>query len=115
MRLHHSPELGMARTKAMAGFSLKEFAQPPCRRLPWHEHRDASICFVVSGGYAERMRARDHECPPHPRVFKPAGERPADGFGREGAAGLFMEVGPGRRGTRQPVSPITARPSLVQN
>jgi AraC family transcriptional regulator len=115
MRLHHSPELGMARTKAMGGFSLKEFAQPPYRRLPWHEHRDASICFVVSGTYAERMRARDHECPPHAMVFKPAGERHADDFGRDGGRCLLMEVGPERLRTLEPVSDITARPKLVRN
>jgi AraC family transcriptional regulator len=115
MRLQHSPELGMARIKAMAGFSLKEFAQPPYRRLPWHEHRDASICFVVSGAYAERMRAQDHECPPHSMVFKPAGERHADEFGREGGTCLLMEVGPERLRTLEPVSAITARHSLVQD
>jgi len=115
MHLHHSPELGMARTTAMGGFCLKEFAQPPYRRLPWHEHRDASICFVVSGAYAERMRARDHECPPHSMVFKPAGERHADEFGREGGTCLLIEVGPERLRTLEPVSDITARPSLVRN
>jgi AraC family transcriptional regulator len=109
------PELGMARTKTMGGFCLKEFAQPPYRRLPWHEHRDASICFVVSGAYAERMRAQDHECPPHSMVFKPAGERHADEFGREGGTCLLIEVGPERLRTLEPVSDITARPSLVRN
>jgi hypothetical protein len=108
MHLHHSPELGMARTKAMGGFCLKEFAQPPYRRLPWHEHHDASICFVVSGAYAERMRAQDHECPPHSMVFKPAGERHADEFGREGGTCLLIEVGPERLRTLEPVSGVTA-------
>jgi len=115
MRLHHSPELGLARTKAMAGFCLKEFAQPPYRRLPWHEHREASICFVVSGAYAERMRARDHECPPHSMVFKPAGERHADKFGPEGGTCLLIEVVPERLRTLEPVSDVAARPSLVRN
>jgi AraC family transcriptional regulator len=115
MQLHPSPELGMARTKVMGGFCLKEFAQPPYRRLPWHEHRDASICFVVSGAYAERMRAQDHACPPHSMVFKPAGERHADEFGREGGTCLLIEVGPERLRTLEPVSDITARPSLVRN
>lgn len=115
MPLHRSTELGMARTKAMGGFCLKEFAQPPYRRLPWHEHRDASICFVVSGTYAERMRARNHECPPHSMVFKPAAERHADEFGREGGTCLLIEVGPDRLRTLEPVSDITARPSLVRN
>jgi AraC family transcriptional regulator len=110
-----STRLGMARTKAMGGFGLTEFAQPPYRRLPWHEHRDASICFVVSGAYAERMRARDQECPPHSMVFKPAGERHADEFGREGGTCLLIEVGAERLRTLEPVSDITARPGLVRN
>ena len=99
----------------MGGFRLTEFAQPPYRRLPWHEHRDASICFVVSGAYAERMRARDQECPPHSMVFKPAGERHADEFGREGGTCLLIEVGTERLRTLEPVSDITARPGLVRN
>ncbi len=115
MHHHHSTELGMARTKAMGGFRLKEFAQPPYRRLPWHEHRDASICFVVSGAYAERMRAQDHECPPHSMVFKPAAERHADEFGREGATCLLIEIGPERLRSLEPVSDVTARPGLVRN
>ena len=99
----------------MGDFRLTEFAQPPYRRLPWHEHRDASICFVVSGAYAERMRARDQECPPHSMVFKPAGERHADEFGREGGTCLLIEVGAERLRTLEPVSDITARPGLVRN
>ena len=99
----------------MGGFRLTEFAQPPYRRLPWHEHRDASICFVVSGAYAEQMRAREQECPPHSMVFKPAGERHADEFGREGGTCLLIEVGAERLKTLEPVSDITARPGLLRN
>ena len=99
----------------MGGFHLQEFAQPPYHRLPWHEHRNASICFVVSGAYAERMRAHDHECPPHSMVFKPAAERHADEFGREGATSLLIEIGPERLRTLDSVSDITARPSLARS
>jgi quercetin dioxygenase-like cupin family protein len=58
----HSPriaELGQARARTMGGFHLTEFAQPPHRRLPWHEHHATSICFVVSGSYAERLRGAE--------------------------------------------------------
>ena len=99
----------------MGGFRLTEFAQPPYRRLPWHEHRDASICFVVSGAYAERMRAREQECPRHSMVFKPAGERHADEFGREGGVCLLIEVGAERSRTLERVSDVTATPGLVRN
>ncbi len=100
MNPHDTAELGMARTKAMSGFYLKEFAQPPHRRLPWHEHHDASICFVVSGSYAERMRGEDR--------FKPAAERHADEFGREGGTCLLIEIAPNRLETIEPFSDITS-------
>lgn len=55
--MHPPPaELGLARTRTMGGLRLTEFAQPPHRRLPWHEHHATSLCFVVSGSYAERLR-----------------------------------------------------------
>jgi len=115
MGARHSAELGMARTKAMGGFRLTEFAHPPHRRLPWHEHHDASICFVVAGSYAERTLREDRECPPQSVVFKPAAERHADQFGRDGGTCLLIEIGAARLQTIEPFSDITARPGLVRN
>jgi AraC family transcriptional regulator len=115
MRPHHATEMGMARSRAMGGFHLKEFAQPPHRRLPWHEHRDASICFVVRGSYAERMRGQDRACPPHSMVFKPPAERHADQFGREGGTCLLIEIGDDRLGTIEPFSDVTARPGVFRS
>jgi len=114
MPSRESAELGMARTKAMGGFRLTEFAHPPNRRLPWHEHHDASVCFVVSGSYAERTLRQDRECPPQSVVFKPAAERHADQFGRDGGTCLLIEIGAARLETLAPVADITARPSLVR-
>ena len=115
MRHHPTADLGMARTRVMGGFQLKEFSQPPHRRLPWHEHRDASICFVVAGSYAERMRGQDRECAPHAMIFKPPGERHADQFGREGGTCLLIEIGPERLETLAPVSDVTARPGVARS
>jgi AraC family transcriptional regulator len=115
MRHHPAADLGMARTRVMGGFRLKEFSQPPHRRLPWHEHRDASICFVVAGSYAERMRGQDRECAPHAMIFKPPGERHADRFGREGGTCLLIEIGPERLETLAPVSDVTARPGVARS
>jgi AraC family transcriptional regulator len=105
----------MARTKALGGFRLTEFAQPPHRRLPWHEHRDASICFVVAGSYAERTLRQQRECPPRSVVFKPAAERHADHFGRDGGTCLLIEIGAARLETIEPFSDITTRPGLVRS
>ena len=111
----HAGDSGMTRAKEMGGFRLTEFAQPPHRRLPWHEHRDASICFVVAGSYAERTRHHDRECSPRSMVFKPAGERHTDQFGRDGGTCLLIEVGAARLEAIELYSDITAQPRLIQN
>lgn len=108
-------ELGITRGKTITGFSIKEFTQPPYRRLPWHEHRDASVCFVVSGSYSERVGGQDRECPPHSMVFKPPAERHADQFGRHGGKCLLIEITPARLESIEPFSRITAQPGLVRN
>ena len=115
IRSDQTAELGMARTRVLGGFRLKEFAQRPHRRLPWHEHRDASICFVVAGSYAERMRGQDRECASHSVVFKPPGERHADQFGPDGGTCLLIEIGPERLASLAPVSDVTARPGVVRS
>lgn len=113
--MHPPPaELGLARTRAMGGFRLTEFAQPPHRRLPWHEHHATSICFVVSGSYAERLRDGERECPPQSVMFKPAAERHADQFGRDGGTCLLIEITPDRLGTIAPYSDVTSRPGLFR-
>jgi len=83
----------MTGRKRIAGFSLKEFSQPPNCRLPWHEHAHASICFVVSGFYTERARGREQECQSQSMVFKPAAEPHADVFGADNRAGTRALVG----------------------
>jgi AraC family transcriptional regulator len=108
-------ELGIFGSRAIPGFSIKDFRQPPHRRLPWHEHTHASICFVVSGSYAEHVRGRVEECPPRSMIFKPAAERHADIFGRSGARCVLVEVLPGRLETSEPFSELTAKPGMVRS
>jgi AraC family transcriptional regulator len=114
MHQPHTAELGMVRTRAIGGFRLTEFAQPPHRRLPWHEHHAASICFVVAGSYAERLRSVARECPPQSVMFKPAAERHADEFGSDGGTCLLIEIAPGRLETIEPYADITTRPGLFR-
>jgi AraC family transcriptional regulator len=108
-------ELGITRKKTITGFSIKEFSQPPYRRLPGHEHRDASICFVVAGSYTERVGGLERECTPHSMVFKPAVERHEDQFGRFGGKCLLIEVNPDRLDSLGPSCRIIAKPSLVRS
>ena len=115
MTPHHTAQLGLARTRSMGGFRLTEFAQPPHRHLPWHEHHAASLCFVAAGSYAERLRSAEQECPPQSMVFKPAGERHADVFGRDGGTCLLMEITPARLATIEPYAAVTGRPGLFRS
>jgi AraC family transcriptional regulator len=110
-----SAEPGIVASRTIPGFSIKDFRQPPHQRLPWHEHTHASICFVVSGSYAEQVRGRVEECAPRSMMFKPAGERHADVFGRSGARCLLMEVLPGRLETSEPFSELMATPGLARS
>jgi AraC family transcriptional regulator len=108
-------EPGITSRRTITGFSLKAFSQPPDCRLPRHEHEHASVCFVVSGFYAERARGREHECAPHSMVFKPAAEPHADVFGRAGGRCLLIEILPGRLESIEQCSNVTAAPRLARS
>jgi AraC family transcriptional regulator len=108
-------ELGLAKQTAAAGISVKEFRQQPHRRLPWHDHEHASICFVVSGSYTEHVGAHEWECPAHTVVTKPAGERHADRFGSLGSTCLLVEIRAERLAAIQPFAAMMKRPTLVHN
>jgi AraC family transcriptional regulator len=108
-------ELGLTKRMKIGGLSLSRFSQPPERRLPWHEHDDASICFVASGGYSERIGSRASDCPPHAMVFKPAGVRHADQFGRVGATCLLIEITQRRMDTIGPCAAVTHQLNVLRN
>ncbi len=106
---------GMTRTRSIAGFVITELTQPPHRRLPWHVHTHASVCFVLAGQYTERVGAREWECPRHSLVLKPPGERHADEFGSRGGTCLLIEISPDRLAMIDQPSTITTQPGLVRN
>lgn len=105
---------GRTRTRTIGGFAITEFTQPPDRRLPWHVHDNASICFVRAGSYTERIGTIEHECPPSSVVFKPASERHADHFGTTGGTCLLLEITPARMAAIEQSSSWTARPLLAR-
>lgn len=105
---------GRTRTRTIGGLAITEFTQPPDRRLPWHVHENASICFVLAGSYTERIGATEHDCPPSSVVFKPAAERHADHFGTTGGTCLLLEITPSRMAAIEQSSSWTARPLLAR-
>lgn len=105
----------MTALRTVAGFSLKEFSRAPHCRLSRHEHEHTSICFVVSGSYAERARGREHECAAQSMVLKPAGEPHADVFGPAGGRCLLIEILPGRADSFARVARGAAEPEVVRS
>jgi AraC-like DNA-binding protein len=110
-----TPTSAVTSEKTIAGFSIKELRQPPERRLPWHVHDGASLCFVLSGSYTERLRGVDRECSPHTVVFKPPFELHADRFHRCGGTCLLIELSASRLEAIEPVSTIATEPGLIRN
>lgn len=106
---------GLNSSRSIPGFVLSEFAQPPHRRLPWHEHRFASICYVVSGTYAERVRGQEKECGTRAMVLKPAAERHADVFGRAGGRCLLIEILPERMTALELHADVVGAPRLARS
>lgn len=108
-------DTGLSSRRVVSGFVVSEFTQLPHRRLPWHEHRHASFCYVVSGHYAERTRGGEEECAPRAMVFKPAGERHADVFGEEGGRCLLVEILPERLNTLGSGGAMTRSPRQARS
>ena len=106
---------GRTRTRTIGGIAVTEFTQPPNRRLPWHVHDNASICFVLAGSYTEQIGNAEHECPPHSVVYKPPSERHADRFGSTGGTCLLMEIAPERVSAMDDSTSWTHRPILARN
>ena len=113
--VHIPSEWGMRRRKSIGGFILKEFIQPPLRRLPWHEHVQASLCFVAAGSYTEQTRGRRTDCPRHSMVFKPAAEPHSDQFSGAGGTCLLVEMETKRLQAIEPFATVMGQPTIARN
>jgi AraC family transcriptional regulator len=65
-------------------------------RLPWHAHEHACIVMLMEGSFVERFGHRTISCANPVALYKPAGERHANEYGRAGARFLIVEILPRR-------------------
>lgn len=76
-------------------------------RLARHAHHTGQLVFVLEGRYWERWGRRRLALQPGSVIFRPPGERHANGFGAEGALTLLVSYRPerlaGLAGCRRPV------------
>src|SRR5690349_18796468 len=91
-----------ARAVAVEGFSLREGLHPAGSSLAWHRHPGATICFVYSGGFAERYAGVTLDCSPGTLKITPAEEPHSNRFGREETRGLLIEADPAGLGRLGP-------------
>lgn len=82
------------RAVSVEGFSLQEGRHPAGSSLAWHRHAGATICFVYSGGFAERYAGLTLDCTPGTLKVTPAEEPHSNRFGREETRGLLIEADP---------------------
>ncbi len=68
----------MKKSRRIVGYRVSETLYAPELTIPWHEHENASFCFVMEGAYEERFGQRQRECGQGMIVLHPAGERHTD-------------------------------------
>ena len=62
----------------------------PETRMDPHQHEEASICFLLEGGFAESLAGRTHHCHPATVVMRPAGAIHGNQIGARGARTLTL-------------------------
>jgi AraC family transcriptional regulator len=62
--------------------------------MPRHQHRDASLCLVVNGAYAQRTRGRDEVHQVGHLMFCPDNEPHEQTFAQSGALKIHLAPGP---------------------
>jgi AraC-like DNA-binding protein len=62
--------------------------------LERHEHSQATVAVVLTGGFRGRYRDGERECPPRTVVVEPAGERHANQFGNRETTILALSLKP---------------------
>ena len=101
-------------SRRIGGFALSLTRYAAGSALPWHDHREAYLTFVVDGEYREMLRGTTRDCTASSVVYHPAGEQHADRFGARAASCLDVRFDStwldsvGERGC------VIARPAMLQ-
>lgn len=68
------------------------YDRKPREVLDWHEHRNLSFCFLMTGTYQETTRSQTLTCRPGDVVVKQPNIRHLNTFGQQGAVCLLLEI-----------------------
>jgi len=96
------------------GFVLTETCRAAGLVLPVHFHEHANIALTVEGSFLETVGCEPYEVNPASVIFRPAGEKHANRYGRSSARCLIIEVKPERLAAIREVTQVLQRASYVE-
>jgi AraC family transcriptional regulator len=98
----------------VSGYVLTKTFRPPGLVLPSHFHEHANIGLTVDGCFTETVGTTAHELNPSCVVFRPAGEKHFNRYGKAAARCLIIEVKPERLAGIRQVTQILDRASCIK-
>ena len=98
----------------VSGFILTETYRSPGLVLPPHFHEYANIALAVEGSFIETVGPKPYEVNPCSVIFRPAGEKHSNRYGKTAAHCLIIEVRPQRLSELRQVTEILDRASYVE-
>jgi AraC family transcriptional regulator len=98
----------------LSGFVLTQTYRHPGFVLPPHFHEYANIALALDGSFIETVGAKPYEVHPCSVIFRPAGERHVNRYGKTAAKCLIIEVRPQRLAEVRQVTEILDRASYVE-
>jgi AraC family transcriptional regulator len=96
------------------GFVVTETYRPAGLVLPMHFHEHANVALTLEGWFRETVGAEPYEVSPASVIFRPAGEKHSNRYGKSAARCLIIEVKPERLATIRAVTQILERASYVE-
>jgi AraC family transcriptional regulator len=105
---------GQDKRLEVSGFSITETYRPPGLVLPPHFHGNANIAFALDGSFIETVGTKPYEVHPYSVIFRPAGEKHANRYGKTAAKCLIIEVRPQRLSDVRQVTEVLDRASYVE-
>jgi AraC family transcriptional regulator len=98
----------------VSGFILTETYRPPGLVLPPHFHEHTNIALAFEGSFIETIGPKPYEVNPCSVIFRPAGEKHSNRYGKTAAHCLIIEVRPQRLAEVRQVTEILDRASYIE-
>ena len=102
------------RQRRLGDMTLTETQYPPLLAIPRHDHRHASFCYVVEGGYDETYERHDRHCRAGAMIFHPEGEHHSDRHGKSVTRMLTVEFSDERLQRLRDVTTVLDQPIAVE-